>query len=115
MRPRSSQPCDMKKKEKVFGDQAGLKERIEVKVDFPTGDYETLHFFLIFFFFLNTLSSSVVRKCICYVKNEQQELYCIIFGAVQSPTPSPRPPEVIHMPLACHDDDKVKCKLCNAA
>lgn len=51
MRPRSSRPCDMKKKEKVFGDQAGLKERIEVKVDFPTGDYETLHFFLIFFFF----------------------------------------------------------------
>lgn len=35
---------------KIFGDEAGLKERIEVKVDFPTGDYETLLFFLFSFF-----------------------------------------------------------------
>lgn len=50
MRPQSSQPCDMKKKEKFFRDEAGLKERIEVKVDFPTGDYETLLFLFLFFF-----------------------------------------------------------------
>lgn len=49
MRPQSSQPCDMKKKEKVFGDEAGMKERIWVKVDFPTGNYETLLFFIFIF------------------------------------------------------------------